>query len=662
MMPGHLMSHNDFQDLLNRLEGARRLLFWGARGSGKSTLAMALGPVLAGRHGSCQVLSLDPGTPPFGVPGAVCRGWWAGEEFHWGDLQALCSLDAGRFRLPLLMAALRLARLAEKSAAQGFIIIDPPGLVRGVGAAELLVALVETLAVDALVVLNRPDKPPRLEAELTALPFKIVKVSPTPEARRQTRRERHIQRTRQWDRYLAGGREEVFSMGTLNQLGTPPPLKMPDTWVGRQAGLLDAAGTTLAMGEVIHLAADRLTLKLPPFQAAGTAAAMRAVTSILIRNAGRSSAGQLATFAPMGIRPVSDPVPAEMTPPVTAAQALDTDVGSRPVSTRVGSAWATLVGGVLGDPLLHVRLRHRKVSLLFDLGDTAGLSPRVAHQVGAVFLSHAHLDHVAGFTWFLRSRIGYFGPCRIFGPPGTIQRIENFLNVITWDRIEANGPIFEVSDIIGDRLFSARLQAGRPPVDLPERPIADGVIWSRDTFRVMAATCDHGIPSMAYALSFDREINVRKERLSQRGWAAGPWLGHLKTCIAKGAMSERIALPDGSRRTVADLADALTLIRPGKKLVYAADMADTAANREVLAALASRAHTLFCETAFTVADREKAAATQHLTTTAAVAIAHLAEVERLVPFHFSKRYENDPARLYRELRALAGTVKIIGRL
>jgi ribonuclease Z len=334
---------------------------------------------------------------------------------------------------------------------------------------------------------------------------------------------------------------------------------------------------------------------------------------------------------------------------------------SPPVSVRVGSAWATLVGGVVGDPLLHVRLRHRKVSLFFDLGDAAGLSPRVAHRVRAVFLSHAHLDHIAGFTWFLRSRIGYFGPCPIFGPPGTIRSIEHFLNAVTWDRIEANGPIFEVSDIIGDRLCSARLQAGRPREDLSERPIADGVIWNDDTCRVTAATCDHGIPSMAYALIFDREINVRKERLAQRGWAAGPWLGRLKACIARGAVSEQIALPDGSRSTVAALAEALTLIRQGKKLVYAADMADTAANRDTLTALAGGAHTLFCETAFTTADREKATATQHLTTAAAMEIANAAGVERLVPFHFSKRYESDPGRLYRELRAMAGTVQVIGR-
>ena len=344
--------------------------------------------------------------------------------------------------------------------------------------------------------------------------------------------------------------------------------------------------------------------------------------------------------------------------------ALKTDKAVRPITVRVGSAWASLVGGVMGDPLLHVRLRHRKESLLFDLGDAAGLSPRVAHQVRAIFLSHAHLDHIAGFIWFLRARIGLFGascgPCRIFGPPDTITRIESFLNAVTWDRIE-NGPIFEVSDILGEQLRSVRLQPGRPRMELPVQILAEDVIYKGDNYRVTVATCDHKIPSMAYALTFHKEINVRKERLAALGCPAGPWLGRLKACLAANSLDDEIHLPDGNTRTAGDLAHELILIRPGKKLVYAADMADTAANRRKLVSLAQDAHTLFCEAAFSEDDREKAQATQHLTTRAAVEIARAAGVKRLAPFHFSRRYEDDPDRIYTEIRGLAGPVMVLGR-
>jgi ribonuclease Z len=165
---------------------------------------------------------------------------------------------------------------------------------------------------------------------------------------------------------------------------------------------------------------------------------------------------------------------------------------------------------------------------------------------------------------------------------------------------------------------------------------------------------------LAYALAFHMEISVRKDRLAACGLVPGPWLGRLKQSIAARTPQAEIGLPDGTRRSAGALAQELTIIRPGKKLVYAADMADTPANREKVIALARAAHTLFCETAFTLAHRDKAGATQHLTTLAAADIARRAGVERLVPFHFSKRYEEDPGAVYAEILAAAGPVKVIG--
>ena len=118
---------------------------------------------------------------------------------------------------------------------------------------------------------------------------------------------------------------------------------------------------------------------------------------------------------------------------------------------------------------------------------------------------------------------------------------------------------------------------------------------------------------------------------------------------------------DQIRDRLKEIATQIAQDYDGKKLVFAADMADTAANRKKVVALAKAAHTLFCETAFTMAHKEKAGATQHLTTLAAVEIARRAGVDRLVPFHFSKRYEDDPAIVYEEILSAAGPVKIIGR-
>jgi ribonuclease BN (tRNA processing enzyme) len=97
------------------------------------------------------------------------------------------------------------------------------------------------------------------------------------------------------------------------------------------------------------------------------------------------------------------------------------------------------------------------------------------------------------------------------------------------------------------------------------------------------------------------------------------------------------------------LGNKLTLITPGKKLVYATDLADTPDNRGRLTAFARNAHTFFCEASFLESDVEQARLTGHLTTHACGEIAMAAGVTRLVPFHFSRRYTNNPLPLYEEI-------------
>lgn len=634
--------------LAPRLARCRRILLWGEMGVGKSTLAMELLPMLYRLTGHGQLLELDPGSPPFGIPGTICRSWWSSEGLNLGDFQALCTLNSGRFRLPLTLAAGRLLAIAEKADRKGPILIDPPGVVRGVGGAELLTALAESLHIDAVVAIRREEKGLPLAAELSTLHGQLIPVTASAAAKRPTRIERLKYRNKLWDHCLRNSGEQVFGLDNLPVVGTPPPFEVPSAWPGRQAALLNGSGETLRIGEIVCLEGKKLTARMTPCVPGKPAI-------LLLRDCGRDGAGRLATLASIVKAQTSPQVPAEMiAPPIPATTA------TQPVSSHFGPAWATLVGGVFGDPLLHVRLRHRKFSLLFDLGDPARLAAKVAHQVQCVFLSHAHLDHIGGFLWFLRSRLGPFPPCRIFGPAETISRLENFLGAITWDRIEENGPVFEVAEIEGDTLRRARLQPGKAIQHLPDLLIVAGRILDEYDYTVNAVVCDHNTPSVSYSLEFHQEIKVRKERLARAGWPPGPWLGKLKQCVSAAAPDVDIELPDGSRKRAEELIQELLIILPGKKLAYVTDLADSPENRRKVTELARSAHTLFCETPFTAEDKDKAEATQHLTTLAAIRIARDAGVERLAPFHFSKRYERNPDVIYDELLAAAGPVRILG--
>ena len=637
------------EDLLAPLiTGYRRILVWGDMGAGKSTLALKLLSSLTTSLKSCQILELDPGSPPFGIPGAVCRGWLEKDEIRFGNSAALCSLDASRFRLPLSLLARSLVRQVDEEKKDTILLIDPPGVVKGVGGAELLLELTESLEIDMVLVLFWKAAPLPLAQELAALHAEKLYIPASALAKRPSRFQRIKHRTRLWDNFLKQGAEETVQLDRLHLLGTVPPLEAVKAWKGRQAALLDSRGRTVRLGEVAELHGKKLTLKMVRCNNGN-------VSSLLIRDAGRDAAGRLATILPVTRTAAVGNQPAEMTPPV-----LPPNAGYLPISSHLGPAWATLVGGALGDPLLHVRLKDLKKSLLFDLGDPARLAAKVAHQVSAVFLSHAHLDHIGGFVWFLRLRIGLLEPCKIFGPVGTIDHIEHFIQGVTWDRIKEKGPVFEVGEIGQATIRRARLQAGKERINLPETTINNGVILTDEHFIIKAVICDHRTPSIAYALVFGREIKVRKERLKAKGVAPGPWLGRLKYCIANESPQILIELPNGMKQPAGELAEELTFIVPGKKMVYAADMADSPDNRIKLTELARSAHTLFCEAAFTMEDQARADANQHLTTFAAATIAGDAGVERLVPFHFSKRYAPDYQVLYDEILANAGRVQVLG--
>jgi ribonuclease Z len=321
----------------------------------------------------------------------------------------------------------------------------------------------------------------------------------------------------------------------------------------------------------------------------------------------------------------------------------------------------SLVNGRYGDPAVYVDTLFEKRSLMFDLGDIAALSPRKAHRIDQIFVSHTHIDHFVGFDQLLRLLVGREKMVQLHGPAGLAERVYHKLQGYCWDLVEtyACDLVFIVNEFNPPRAATRtqfRLKTGFAPEPAPANMARDGALHSEPTFRVSAAMLEHHTSCLGFALQEAAHVNIWKNRLLERGLPVGAWLKSLKSAVAEGRSDDHpihVAGPAGASPRVeplGSLRDVLT-VTPGQKIGYVTDVADTPANRAAIIALVAHADILFIEAAFVQGDAALARERAHLTTTAAGEIARAAGVRRIEPFHFSPRYVGEEERLLREMMA-----------
>jgi ribonuclease Z len=104
----------------------------------------------------------------------------------------------------------------------------------------------------------------------------------------------------------------------------------------------------------------------------------------------------------------------------------------------------------------------------------------------------------------------------------------------------------------------------------------------------------------------------------------------------------------GKELTLEEWRKALVLETKGQKIAYVVDSLFSSDNVEKIVNLARDADLFYCEASFAREDEVKAKERYHLTAEQAGRLARMAEVKRLVPFHFSARYQAEPNRLLEE--------------
>ena len=347
------------------------------------------------------------------------------------------------------------------------------------------------------------------------------------------------------------------------------------------------------------------------------------------------------------------------------------------------------------EPGLVVDVRDERRALLFDLGEIARLAPRLLLRATHAFVTHAHMDHFAGFDPWLALGLGRVRRLVLWGGPGFVDRVEHKLHAYTWNvvhRYEVPMTIqVHALEIDGTRTH-ARFESTRaferedddgtaspiPDDGEPASTIADSAAAASDAlgssltryqgtdvlldeplFRVRAAIVDHEMPVLAFAIEEKAQVRVAADRIAAMGVTTGPWLRTLKQAVLAGAPDDTAIAVEwndrrgshAERRTVGELRALVLDTVPGRRIGYVTDLRDTTHNVEQLARLLGDVDLLYIEAVFLDADRTHAARKNHLTARQAGTIARVLRAKKVAPFHHSPRYRGSEAELHAEVEA-----------
>src|SRR6266567_8614766 len=165
---------------------------------------------------------------------------------------------------------------------------------------------------------------------------------------------------------------------------------------------------------------------------------------------------------------------------------------------------ASLVNEPFSDPGLFIDFRFGRRALLFDLGDLTSLSPRQLLRASHAFVSHAHMDHFAGFDRLLRVCLNRTLPLHVIGPDGFVDRVEHKLKAYTLNLLGEHSPDFVISaaEFDGDGFrrmckFHARESFIKCEIDPARLP--PGTLLDDGEFRINGTVLDHGTPCLAFA-------------------------------------------------------------------------------------------------------------------------------------------------------------------
>ena len=279
--------------------------------------------------------------------------------------------------------------------------------------------------------------------------------------------------------------------------------------------------------------------------------------------------------------------------------------------------------------------------LLFDCGENIlkDLNQHDIKSVDYLFLSHLHIDHIAGFDYFFRRNYDREKkPIRIFGPPDTVELIHNRLRGFKWNLVDGVPGLWYVTETDEKKrsTFLFKTSDGysvKYPVD---KKIVNGLLIDNEDFSINFTILNHIVPSVAYLVNEKPSINISREALKKTGLTPGPWLEKVRDLATN--PSGKILMGNTSYK-LNDLREKLLKRKEGESIGYLTDFIYEKETSAKIKKMFGGCDTMICESQYLSDEKEFARKNYHLTAAQSARLAKTANVKRLFLFHISDRYK-----------------------
>ena len=290
------------------------------------------------------------------------------------------------------------------------------------------------------------------------------------------------------------------------------------------------------------------------------------------------------------------------------------------------------------DICLLLQLDNHTGCYLCDCGTASNLTPKIAQNLNAIFISHTHIDHFINFDELLRHQLGMQKRIVICGPTGIAQQVQAKARGYTWNLIAEGEPnlIYEVREIISDT--EIEVYELRPPTwELTHlRSEKDGKLYENKAFQVDFVRLDHGIPTIAYHFQEHDKVNIN---IANTDLKPGAWIAQLKRAFVQNEGETMLQIGD-EQQPAKDFFHLLQTTK-GHRVGFVMDHLGSAENHARIASLFAEADKVFIESYYLHSELELAEKNRHSTAQISAKVMRDIGVKKAIPVHFSRRYSEE---------------------